>query len=146
MCGSEIDFADDTYRQLRGRKAKWLREDFCGTAKYVLRVGRRRRTNHVIGVDLDADVQQWGYEHHIAELTAKAQKRIKLINANVMDVSCAPVDIVLAMNFSYWIFKPGNYYDSTSATSTTDFWMAASSCSMPSGAQMRTGKCANARS
>ena len=66
---------------------------------------RRRRTSHVIGVDLDADVQQWGYEHHIAELTAKAQKRIELINANVMDVSCAPVDIVLAMNFSYWVFK-----------------------------------------
>ena len=102
---AEIDFVDDTYRQLRGRKAKWLREDFCGTANTSCEWVRRRRTNHVIGVDLDADVQQWGYEHHIAELTAKAQKRIKLINANVMDVSCAPVDIVLAMNFSYWIFK-----------------------------------------
>ena len=102
---AEIDFIDDTYRQLRRRKAKWLREDFCGTANTSCEWVRRRRTNHGIGVDLDADVQQWGYEHHIAELTAKARKRIKLINANVMDVSCAPVDIVLAMNFSYWIVK-----------------------------------------
>ena len=102
---AEIDFVDDTYHQLRGRKAKLLREDFCGTANTSCEWVRRRRTSHVIGVDLDADVQQWGYEHHIAELTAKAQKRIELINANVMDVSCAPVDIVLAMNFSYWIFK-----------------------------------------
>ncbi len=102
---AEIDFVDDTYRQLRGRKAKWLREDFCGSANTSCEWVRRRRGNHAIGVDLDADVQQWGREHHIAKLTAKAQERIELINANVMEVSCAPVDIVLAMNFSYWIFK-----------------------------------------
>ena len=102
---AEIDFVGDTYRQLRGRKAKWLREDFCGTANTSCEWVRRRRTNHAIGVDLDADVQQWSREHHIAELTAKAREHIELINASVMDVSCAPVDIVLAMNFSYWIFK-----------------------------------------
>ena len=102
---AEIDFVDDTYRQLRGRKAKWLREDFCGTANTSCEWVRRRRTNHAIGVDLDADVQQWSRQHHIAELTAKAREHIELINASVMDVSCAPVDIVLAMNFSYWIFK-----------------------------------------
>ena len=102
---AEIDFVDDTYRQLRRRKAKWLREDFCGSANTSCEWVRRRRANHAIGVDLDADVQQWGCEHHIAELNAKARERIELINANVMEVSCAPVDIVLAMNFSYWIFK-----------------------------------------
>ena len=102
---AEIDFVDDTYRQLRGRKAEWLREDFCGTANTSCEWVRRRRTNHAIGVDLDADVQQWSRQHHIAELTAKAREHIELINASVMNVSCAPVDIVLAMNFSYWIFK-----------------------------------------
>ena len=102
---AEIDFVDDTYRQIRGRKAKWLREDFCGSSNTSCEWVRRRRGNHAIGVDLDADVQQWGREHHIAKLTVKAQERIELINANVMEVSCAPVDIVLAMNFSYWIFK-----------------------------------------
>ena len=102
---AEIDFVDDTYRQLRERKAKWLREDFCGTANTSCEWVRRRRTNHAIGVDLDAHVQQWARAHHIAELTAKARERIELITANVMEVSCAPVDIVLAMNFSYWIFK-----------------------------------------
>ena len=92
---AEIDFVDDTYHQLRGRKAKLLREDFCGTANTSCEWVRRRRTSHVIGVDLDADVQQWGYEHHIAELTAKAQKRIELINANVMMCHARP-------STSYW--------------------------------------------
>ena len=29
---AEIDFVDETYRSLRGRRARLLREDFCGTA------------------------------------------------------------------------------------------------------------------
>ena len=81
---AEIDFVDDTYRQLRGRKAKWLREDFCGTANTSCEWVRRRRINHAIGVDLDADVQQWSRKHHLAELTTKAREHIELINASVM--------------------------------------------------------------
>ena len=59
---AEIDFVDETFTQLRGRKAKWLREDFCGTANTACEWVRRRKTNHAIGIDLDADVQQWGRE------------------------------------------------------------------------------------
>ncbi len=101
---AEIDFVDDTFIELRGRKAKWLREDFCGTGNTSCEWVRRRRTNHAIGVDLDADVQQWGREQHVAAL-GPARNRIELINANVLKVNCRPVDVVLAMNFSYWIFK-----------------------------------------
>ena len=101
---AEIDFVDDTFIQLRGRKAKWLREDFCGTANSACEWVRRRKTNHAIGIDLDADVQQWARENHIANLGA-ARNRIELLNANVLTVKCTPVDVVLAMNFSYWVFK-----------------------------------------
>ncbi len=101
---AEIDFVDETFIALRGRKAKWLREDFCGTGNTACEWVRRRRTNHAIGVDLDADVQQWGRKHHDAAL-GTARNRVELLNANVMSVDCPPVDVVLAMNFSYWIFK-----------------------------------------
>ena len=101
---AEIDFVDETFAKLRGRKARWLREDFCGTGNTACEWVRRRRSNHAIGVDLDADVQQWGREHHIAVL-GPARNRIELVNANVLKVDCTPVDVVLAMNFSYWIFK-----------------------------------------
>ena len=102
---AEIDFVDDTYRKLRGRKARLLREDFAGTANTSCEWVHRRKTNRAIAVDLDPDVQEWGREYHLAKLPAEARDRVQLINANVLEVDCEPVDIVLAMNFSYWIFK-----------------------------------------
>ncbi len=101
---AEIDFVDDTFTELRDRKAKSLREDFCGTANTSCEWVRRRRTNHAIGVDLDADVLAWGREHNAGKL-GSAASRLTLINEDVLEVQSDPVDVVLAMNFSYWIFK-----------------------------------------
>jgi len=101
---AEIDFVDETFRELRGRKPKWLREDFCGTANTACEWVRRRRTNHAIAVDVDADVLAWGRENNVASLGSGAQ-RIELVQENVLDVRSPPVDIVLAMNFSYWLFE-----------------------------------------
>jgi cyclopropane fatty-acyl-phospholipid synthase-like methyltransferase len=101
---AEIDFVDETYENLRGQKAAWLREDFCGTANASCEWVRRRPGNHAIGVDLDPEVQAWGEERHVAKL-GSARNRVELVTADVLGVACRPVDIVLAMNFSYWIFK-----------------------------------------
>lgn len=101
---AEIDFVDATFKTLRNRRAHSLREDFCGTANTSCEWVRRRKRNHAIGVDLDSEVQQWGRKHHLAKL-GKAQERVALLNDNVLLVKNDPVDIVLAMNFSYWIFK-----------------------------------------
>ena len=30
---AEVDFVDDEYESLRGRKARFLKEDFCGSAQ-----------------------------------------------------------------------------------------------------------------
>lgn len=64
----------------------------------------RRKRNRAIGVDLDADVQQWAREHHVAKL-GRAEKHVTLLNQNVLDLKTESVDITLAMNFSYWLFK-----------------------------------------
>ena len=102
---SEIDFVDDTFKKLRRRRARRLREDFCGTANTSCEWVRRRATNTATAVDMDTEVQQWGRDHHIAELTPKQQQRIQLVQADVMKVKTEPMDVVLAMNFSYWIFQ-----------------------------------------
>ena len=102
---AEIDFVDDTFTQLRGRKARVLREDFCGTANTACEWVRRRRTNRAIGVDIDEQVQSWGREHNLAKLDGPASRRIRLLTEDVLKVRTEPVDAVLAMNFSYWIFK-----------------------------------------
>lgn len=102
---AEIDFLDDAFKTLRGRQALSLREDFCGTANASCEWVRRRASNHAIGVDLDPDVLAWGEAHHLAGLRPAQRERIRLIKANVLQVKTPPQDLIIAMNFSYWIFK-----------------------------------------
>lgn len=99
---AEIDFVDETFKTLRGRRAKVLREDFCGTANTSCEWVRRRKSNRAIGVDLDAETLGWGREHNFAAI-GSAAKRVTLLEENVLDVDAGTVDVVLAMNFSYYI-------------------------------------------
>ncbi len=101
---AEIDFVDETFERLRGRKAASLREDFCGTANTSCEWVRRRPGNRALAVDLDADVLAWGESNNRARL-GDAAARLTLRNDNVLEVRHDPVDTVLAMNFSYWTFK-----------------------------------------
>ena len=102
---SEIDFVDSTFEKLKKRKARVLREDFCGTTNSSCEWVRRRSSNVAWSVDLDADVLEWGKDNHISSLKPEQQKRINVVNANVLDCGISEMDVVLAMNFSYWIFK-----------------------------------------
>ena len=102
---SEIDFVDKTYKKITGKKATILREDFCGTANVCCEWVDRRKNNLAIGVDLDTEVLEWSKKHKVGKLPKKQRERISLIEANVLDVKTQPVDIVSAMNFSYWLLK-----------------------------------------
>lgn len=101
---AEIDFVDDTFKDLRGRRAKVIREDFCGTANTSCEWVRRRSGNRAIGVDLDESVLEWGLKNKVGKLKPAQRERVELIHADVMTVETEPVDAVLAMNFSYWLF------------------------------------------
>ncbi len=102
---AEIDFVDTTFKKMRKRTARSLREDFCGTMNTSCEWIRRRQHNKAISVDLEPSVLAWGKAHHLAKLTSKQRQRITVLNADVLTVKAAPTDIVLAMNFSYWLFK-----------------------------------------
>ncbi len=102
---AEIDFVDETFSKLRKRNAIRLREDFCGTANTSCEWVQRRRSNFAIGVDLDNDVLAWGREHNIGSLKPAQRQRIQLHSKDVLKIRTDPVDIVLAMNFSYWLFQ-----------------------------------------
>lgn len=102
---SEIDFVDDTFSKLKGRKAKTLREDFCGTTNTSCEWVKRRSSNTACCIDLDEEVLEWGKQHKVAKLSADQQSRIQIINDNVLTIKTEPTDIVLAMNFSYWLLK-----------------------------------------
>ena len=111
---SEIDVVDGLYHAIRGYNATLLREDFCGTANTSCEWVRRRNTNCAIGLDHDPAVLDWSRSNKISALDEIQQSRIRLLRQDVMEADCRPVDIVLAMNFSYQLFKTrtqlGNYF------------------------------------
>ncbi len=104
---SEIDFVDAQFKRIRKRRAAVLREDFCGTANSCCEWVRRRPGNRAIGVDLDQPTLDWGVAHNLSTLRPSQRDRITLLNRNVLEPGpkAKRVDAVLAMNFSYWIFK-----------------------------------------
>ena len=101
---AEVDFVDETFDTLRGRKARLIREDFAGTANTSCEWIRRRPDNCAFAVDLDAEVLQWGREHNVSLLGEDAG-RVTLVEGDVLTAQTDPVDAVLAHNFSYWLFK-----------------------------------------
>ncbi|MGK0298220.1 MAG: SAM-dependent methyltransferase [Gammaproteobacteria bacterium] len=111
---SEIDFVDDTYKEIRGKRAKHLREDFCGTMNTSCEWVRRRKSNIAYSVDIDQDVLDWGKKNKLNKLNKLQHERINIIRGDVTTTNTENMDIVLAMNFSYWIFKDRqtmtNYY------------------------------------
>mgnify|MGYP000371488840 CR=1 FL=1 len=101
---AEIDFVEATYKKIKGRNAITLREDFCGTAQTACEWVKRSNDKVAWGVDLDPLVMQWGEDNNIAALTGSQQARIRLSEADVMEAPVKDLDVVLAMNFSYFIF------------------------------------------
>lgn len=121
---SEIDFVVDTWSELRARPAQNLREDFCGTAHTSCEWVRRGVEHYATGVDLDGEVLDWGWAHNVAALSPEQQDRIELLEADVRAVDAAAQDIVLAMNFSYYLFLHRNemaaYFQSVYASLVDD--------------------------
>ncbi len=102
---SEIDFADRVWERLRGRTARTLREDFCGTFAAACEWIRRRDDNTAIGVDLDAEVLAWGRERNLPTLDEDQVSRLEIREKDVRDSGASGIETVLAMNFSYFLFK-----------------------------------------
>jgi len=101
----ELDFIDETFKELTGRTASSMREDFCGTAISSVEWVERRDTNTAIGVDFDSEVLGWGEKHNVSRLKPEQRGRLKLIEADVLEVNTEKVDVIQAYNFSYWFFQ-----------------------------------------
>lgn len=104
---AEIDFVDETFREIRGVPARLLREDFAGTGASSCEWVKRRPTNEAVALDLDQPTLEWGQTNLVARLTESQRARIRLLHRDVRQPGreASGVDVVLAMNFSYWIFQ-----------------------------------------
>lgn len=101
---ADCDFFDRVYRKANGVLPSTLREDFCGTAFLSCSWVGRRPGNRAIGVDLHGPTLAYGKRKHVAPL-GEARRRVRLLQANVLDVHAPKVDVLAAMNFSFLVFK-----------------------------------------
>ncbi len=101
---AEIDFVQQWFETLSGRPARLLREDFCGTGNTSCEWVRRRSEHQALGLDLDEEVLAWGRQQIRQNLNPEQQQRIELLHCDVRTPPKEPVDMVLAMNFSYYLF------------------------------------------
>ncbi len=103
----EVAFVSRVYRDLRGRHALHLREDFAATGEVAAAWVASRPDRTCVGVDLHRPTLRWAQTHVASRLTADQRARLSLVCANVLnlrpDRSRRP-DLVVALNFSYWVF------------------------------------------
>ncbi|MHC4413988.1 MAG: SAM-dependent methyltransferase [Planctomycetota bacterium] len=102
---AECDFIDQVWKERRRRSAHHIREDFCGTAAASIEWVKRRKANTAIGVDIDPSVLAWAKTNITERLEPEQRRRLRLRTADVRQIRTPPVDSVLAMNFSYFVFK-----------------------------------------
>jgi len=101
---ADVDFLLDTYKTLRGKEARRLREDFCGTGNLAAEWLKRGEDFTAEGFDLDPEPMEWGKKHNFAEL-GEAASRMTWHEADARGPSNRAPDVRTAPNFSYWIFK-----------------------------------------
>jgi hypothetical protein len=101
----EVEFVASTFAKLRKRPAQTLREDFSGTAAFSRTWVAGGRDRKAFAIDLDNDALDWCQEK-MAARPKQERDRLRCIAGDVTESVCeAPVDVAVAFNFSYWIFK-----------------------------------------
>lgn len=101
----DVAFFAEIFQRLRGRAAKVLREDFCGTARLSLAWCRSAPGRRAIGIDLDAPTLAWARQRNLVPHAARLRGRMKLIHGDVLEARHTRADVVCAMNFSFCVFK-----------------------------------------
>lgn len=102
---ADLDFFDQTFKEIYGRTPTRMREDFCGTHAAACRWVARRPENLCWGVDLDPEPLAWGREHNQAALSDDEKARLVLFEGDVREVREEKVEVIAAQNFSYCVFK-----------------------------------------
>jgi len=100
----DVRFLARLYRSLRGREARHLREDFCGTALLCTAWVRGKKPRTAEGFDISEQTLAWGRAHNFPPLGERAE-RIELHAEDVRAPSARRPDVRCAQNFSYFVFK-----------------------------------------
>jgi SAM-dependent methyltransferase len=104
MPKEDAQFLVRRFRQIAGRPLRVLREDFCGTANLLCEFVKMNPANQGIGIDSDAKPLRWCKTHNFKQMNSSQQCRISLLQENVLRARTKPVDMIVALNYSYSVF------------------------------------------
>lgn len=120
----ELETLNKIYKKIVGRKPKTLREDFCGTGWLACEWVKQGSDYVAYGFDLDPEPVEYGKKHHLAKLKPDQQQRVHYRLENVLKGMKEKVDLTVAFNFSYYIFKQReelvNYFKAVRKTLSKD--------------------------
>lgn len=103
--GIDVEFLQDTYKELKKKKPYLLREDFCGTFAISCEWVKANPKNKAFSIDIDSEPIKYGEKNYLPKLSADQQTRVKRIRSSVLSSRLPSTDIIAAFNFSSFIFK-----------------------------------------
>ncbi len=101
----ELDFIESTFKSIRNRPARRMKEDFSGTALSSVEWVKKHPDNFADAVDFDESVIDWGKINNANDLTDDEYQRLRFYVQDVREVINKQYDIIQAFNFSYWMFQ-----------------------------------------
>jgi hypothetical protein len=102
---ADIEFINEKCQELGKKKPYTLREDFGGTAKLACEWVKQSSKHFSFAIDLDPEPIKFGLANHKTKLALDAQARVNYLRQDVLDSENVRTDIIVAFNFSYFIFK-----------------------------------------
>jgi len=102
---THIEWFSNIYKDIRGGNARHMREDFCGTFQLSCFWVKDHAENTALGVDLDPEPLAYGKRAHWSRLSEGQKKNLKVVRANVLVPTSPKRDLIIAGNFSFFIFK-----------------------------------------
>ena len=100
----DVEFLYETYKLLRGKEPRHLREDFCGTCLLSAHWAMLGDDFTTESYDIDPEPLAWGKAHNLQPLGVTAE-RVVQYEEDARNPSRRSPDVRCAQNFSYWIFK-----------------------------------------
>lgn len=102
---ADVEFYQKVYRDLRKKSPRLLREDFCGTFMIAAEWVKLHKQHKAYGVDIDLEPMEYGRDHYQDKLSENQKSRLVVLRKNVLTPGLPKVDISVAVNFSYYVFK-----------------------------------------
>lgn len=101
---STRELIDDIYKSRRKRLPRTLREDFCGTAALCVEWVSSCKNRAALGIDIDPAPLRYARRNKLPALSEAQARRLQLVQQDVLVPHTGNHDVLVAFNFSYWIF------------------------------------------